>query len=411
MSRSCPVLLRIGSGPLRLRTGRGNDPVGMSVAPPFSSSSEPSPLRASVSASTRRRALRWLAPVGAVGVVALVASGVLSADAKPNLPRQTAAQLLASVGDSKVAGFSGTVVSKSSLGLPELPQLGGSNSSAGVLGMLTGSHTARVWYGGETKQRVALLDSLGEQDVFRNGRDVWQWNSDNRTATHSLLPADAGQSTPTMVPTLTPDQAAQQALRLIDPSTTVNTDRTGTVAGRSTYTLVLTPKDARSRVGSVRISVDGKTRVPLSVQVFSRNSDRAAIDVSFTRVDFAVPDNDFFTFRPPTGVVPKETPLGGMANGIHPGPLGAPSSGGNVTSMGSGWTTIAKVTGVPSIAALGKQDGQATALLGSLPRVSGTWGTGRLFTSTLLTALITDDGRAYVGPVDPDLLYKAAVGK
>jgi hypothetical protein len=79
--------------------------------------------------------------------------------------------------------------------------------------------------------------------------------------------------------------------------------------------------------------------------------------------------------------------------------------------MGSGWTTIAKVTGVPSIAALGKQDGQATALLGSLPRVSGTWGTGRLFTSTLLTALITDDGRAYVGPVDPDLLYKAAVGK
>jgi hypothetical protein len=124
----------------------------------------------------RRRALRWLVPVGAVGVVALLASGVLSATAKPNLAPQTAAQLLASMNSAPTGGFSGTIVEKASLGLPELPNIGGSNASTGLIGLLTGSHTSRVWYGGETKQRFALLDTFGEQDIFRNGRELWHQN-------------------------------------------------------------------------------------------------------------------------------------------------------------------------------------------------------------------------------------------
>jgi outer membrane lipoprotein-sorting protein len=246
-----------------------------------------------------------------------------------------------------------------------------------------------------------LLDSLGEQDVFRNGRDVWQWNSDTRTASHTVLPSMAAQTTPTQVPTVTPSEAAQRALALIDPSTSVTTDRSGTVAGRATYTLVLTPKDTRSTVGSVRISVDGKTKVPLGVQIYGRGSDRAALDIAFTRVDFSVPDNDFFTFSPPAGVTLKQNPAPSVT-GAHQ------SVGGGYTTIGSGWTTIAKLTGVPSLSALGKQGGQASAMLNALPSVSGSWGKGRLFTSALINALITDDGRVYAGAVGPDLLYAAA---
>ena len=44
--------------------------------------------------------------------------------------------------------------------------------------MLSGSHTARVWYAGPTKQRFALLGTLGETDVFHDGTDLWQWDSD-----------------------------------------------------------------------------------------------------------------------------------------------------------------------------------------------------------------------------------------
>ncbi len=353
--------------------------------------------------SGSRRALRWLVPVGAVGVVALLASGALSADAKGNLPARSAAQLLAEVGNSKVAGFSGTVVEKASLGLPELPDLGGDSANTGPLGLLTGSHTARVWYAGETKQRIALLDSLGEQDMFRDGRQLWQWNSDTRTATHSTLP-DAAAASATPAPALTPDEAARRALALSGPSTSVTTDPAGTVAGRAAYVLVLTPKDASSRVGSVRISVDGKTKVPLAVQVYARGSQKAAIDISFTRFTEAVPSNDNFNWTPPAGVtITEPTPP------RHPSGYQAPITRvPAMTRTGEGWTTVAQVKNVPSLSALGKQSKEAGVLLGSLPQVHGTWGSGRLFQSTLVTALFTTDGRVFVGAVDPELLYQAA---
>jgi hypothetical protein len=46
-------------------------------------------------------------------------------------------------------------------------------------------------------------------------------------------------------------------------------------------------------------------------------------------------------------------------------------------------------------------------VLAALPRVSGSWGSGRLLRSSLLSAVITDDGRLAVGAVAPDLLYQA----
>jgi outer membrane lipoprotein-sorting protein len=384
------------------------------LAPTPAESTPPS--RPGRARSGRARALRWLVPVGAVGLVAVLATNALSANANADLPNRSAAELLAAVGNAKVAGFAGTVVEKTSLGLPELPDLGGAGSSGtSLLGLLSGSHTARVWYAGETKQRIAMLDQLGEQDVFRNGRELWQWNSDTRTATHTTLPAEAaGRPGAQPLPTLNPSQAAQQALALIDPSTNVRTDRDAVVAGRAAYMLVLTPKDTRSRVGSVRISVDGKTMVPLSVQVYPRGSQRAAIDISFTRFSDAMPSDDNFNWTPPAGVTVKQ---GGT--GSHPSTPGHTvtrpglrlTGTPDYTTTGTGWTTVAKVTGAPSLAQLGSASKSAGPLLGALPAVSGSWGSGRLFQSALITALFTSDGRVYVGAVDPELLYRAAAAK
>jgi len=353
----------------------------------------------------RRRALRWLVPVAAAGVVAVVASGALSADARPNLPSRSAAQLLAAIGRSKVADFSGTVVAKASLGLPELPDLGAADATSNPLSLLTGSHTIRVWYAGENKQRLALLGTLGETDVFRNGRSVWQWDSQSRTAEHTVLPAGAALPDPTRLPNITPDQAAREALALIDPSTDVRTDSAALVAGRAAYTLVLTPKSGGSRVGQVRISLDGKTTIPLAVQVYPRGSSKPAIDVSFTRFDSSTPSDDNFTWTPPSGA--KVTQRQSEAGPAPSLPAGHPG----VTALGSGWTTVLRVSGLPGIAALGQQDRQLAPVLGALPRVSGRWGSGWLFQSSLVTALITTDGRAYLGAVDPDALYRAAAAK
>src|SRR5262249_5725200 len=133
----------------------------------------------------RRVAWRWGVPVAAVAAIALVGSGALStlsAGATPNLPDLSAAQLLAAVEQSDVAGFSGQLVENASLGLPQLPNVGGESSSTALVSLLSGSHTARVWYAGPTKQRIALLSTLGETDIFHNGKDLWQWDSDSATA-------------------------------------------------------------------------------------------------------------------------------------------------------------------------------------------------------------------------------------
>jgi hypothetical protein len=55
-----------------------------------------------------------------------------------------------------------------------------------------------------------------------------------------------------------------------------------------------------------------------------------------------------------------------------------------------------------------KEAQQLTGVLNSLPKVSGSWGSGHLLTSSLFSALITDDGRILVGAVAPEKLYEVA---
>lgn len=367
-----------------------------------------------MTAPTRTRLLRWGVPVATAAVVAVAASGVLTAEADPPLPPKTAAQLLADVQRARVDGLSGTVVQDSDLGLPALPSVGDDRGGASLTSLLTGSHTLRVWYAGETKQRLALLGALGESDVVRNGRDAWLWSSESNSATHYRLPESAATADPTPLPSpLTPQQAAEKALAAIDPTTAVSTDGTRQVAGRDAYELVLKPRDGRSLVGQVRLAVDAQTSVPLRVQLFGRASDAGpAFSIGFTKVSFEVPGDDQFRFSPPPGAKVTEgtPPESGSKSEYEPTvPGGAPETPDRaesaVRTVGAGWTTVAVVRGVGSAAG---QEGALGAFLDRLPKVSGSWGSGRLVTSKLVSALVTDDGRLLIGAVPPQLLYDAA---
>lgn len=334
-------------------------------------------------------------PTGVVAVVALIASGILSAQASPNLPDRTAAQLLADVESARVDGLYGTIVAKSSVGIRGLPD--SLSTGDGLLGLLSGSHTARVWYAGPQLQRFAMLDTLSETDVFRNGRDLWTYDSAQHAATHTTLPPDSELSdepAPTSAPALTPEQAAQQALRSIDPTTIVTTDAARRVAGRAAYELVLAPRDATSRIGSVRIAIDGETKIPIGVQIYAKGGHSPAIDVSYTRIKYAVPDLDNFKFHPAKSVDVKET-------SVIPGTL--PESG--ITTIGHGWASVVRIR----LADL-KASTAENSYFSSLPRITWPGGSGRVFetNSGLVTALISDDGSIYAGAVDKSVLISAA---
>ncbi len=369
-----------------------------------------------------RPTLRWLVPLAAAAVLGAGGSavGVLTATARGGLPQRSAPQLLVDVQKARLDGLSGTVVQNADLGLPSLPGVGGSGSSD-MTSLISGSHTLRLWYAGPNRVRVALLGSLGESDLVRNGTDLWTWSSKDKSATHRAVPLATGvPGSLASVSPVTPQQAADAALQAISPSTKVSTDGTAVVAGRSAYELVLQPRDARSLVDSVRIAIDGRTHVPTRVQVFAKNVGKPAFEVGFTSFDPSSPAASVFAFNPPPGTKVTESgssslrprssgpaPTTGPMSGHMSGPMSGRMSGQRPKIVGTGWTTVA-VAKVPSGASTGSSS--LTGMLKVLPEVSGRWGSGRLLRGTLFSVLLTDDGRLVIGAVPPQTLYAALAG-
>jgi outer membrane lipoprotein-sorting protein len=360
---------------------------------------------------TYRRRLRYaVAPAAlAAGVAtAVVVSSVTTASAHPALPPRTAAQLLVAVEQSNVTALSGTVKDSTHLGLPDLPELGGLGSGLSIQRLLIGTHTLRVWADGPERQRLALLGQLAETDVIHNGRDLWTYDSQTQTVTHTRLAASKADAQGAPDPTEgTPQAAAAAALKAIDPTTRVTVDRTARVAGRPAYQLVLTPRDSRTLVGRIVIAIDAKRSVPLRVQVFARSAKSAAVDIGFTSIQFGRPDPSRFVFHRPAHTTQRPLSAGtfGVAVPDHHASMPKRYADGQsqrgtglhfVQTLGKGWTSVAEFRGDTSM--LGGQLKDLTT------PVTG----GRLLTTQLVTALITDDGHIYVGAVSGSALQQVA---
>nr|SBO95103.1 hypothetical protein BN4615_P4619 [Nonomuraea gerenzanensis] len=381
-------------------------------------------------------------PIAAAAVIgaAIGAGPVIAAvSGDPVLPERSAEQLLADAvaATSKAGGvppMSGTVQQTASLGLPALPQTGGAVSP---LSLLSGSHEVKVWYGAADKVRVAMPTQLNETNLILNGGQAWYWDSATNTATKLTIKQGSGgpaQATPLPRETeLTPQQLASRLLAGADEHTAVRVINTAEVAGRPVYQLVLAPKEETSLVQEIRIALDGETYVPLQVQVYAKGSAEPAYQVGFTQVTFTPPAAENFTFTPPAGAKVEERTLGTEGDaGAHAEERAehARQVAGDLKVVGEGWTavavapfslsdlTAAQQSGTPEGGhgqpggQGGGQGGDAAALVDSVLKsatpVSGTWGSGRLIRTKLVTALLTDDGRLLVGAVTPEAITKAA---
>lgn len=384
-------------------------------------------------------ARRWLIPAAAA--VAVIgggaAVGALAAGADPALPPRSAAELLVDLQNAKIDGLSGTVVQTADLGLPGIAKLaadvGGETGNLGSL--IAGTNTLRVWHSEPDKSRVALVGTLGQTDVIRNGTDVWLWQSVGNTAQHWKVPADSGDRTPEALPSdlpSTPQEAADQALAAVDPTTEVVVGRSATVAGRDAYELILRPRDKASLVGEVRLAIDAEKKVPLRVEVIAKNGGVSAFKVAFTQVDFSRPDAEQFAFNPPAGGTVteggdkgKELPEGDAEKAMTPeqqDELDKIAEAAGPKAVGKGWTTVvtadlgAAEKAVPDEVKDAKPEAapeglpDLAALSQSFPEVSGAWGKGRLLSGTLFSVLVTDDGKVYAGLVSPERLYEVAAG-
>ncbi|TDU86687.1 outer membrane lipoprotein-sorting protein [Kribbella voronezhensis] len=362
-----------------------------------------------------------MVPVTAVAVVAGVgALGPVVADASPDLPGITAQDLLAKVQTAKVDGLSGTVTSSTDLGLPAIPGLGA--DAAKFTDLLTGKHTARVAFAAPDKARVSVIDQMAERTVTTDGKTAWVYDSSRREATKLALPAHPAK--PEVAPekqAYDPQAVAKQFLAAIDPSTKVVVSGTQKVAGRDAYKLRLIPKTDKTTVGSVTLAIDSKTWIPLEVTVMPRTGKDPAVQLGFSAVSFAVPDSSTFSFTPPKGVKVTEQKL---PTARHTEPKGLPKPNATKpgakpgmvkpgmgladrdkpTVVGKAWESVLVLRG----AKLPADAGPLGQLLAKARTVQGTWGSGKILTTKMVSALITDDGRVFVGLVTPDTLEAAA---
>ncbi|MEU8698736.1 DUF2092 domain-containing protein [Streptomyces sp. NPDC048680] len=383
----------------------------------------------------RRKAVRYIVPVAVAGVAAATIGLVpaLASSGDPDLPEISAQELIEKIAASDTQQLSGTVKISTDLGIPSVGGLAGSfipdgagdkgASSADPQEKLTelasGTHTLRVAADGPDRQRVSVLDNASEYSLIHNGDQVWAYDSKSNAVYHAKEKAGGAAKrgehpAPDGVPT-TPKAFAEQALKAADGTTSVKVGGTAQVAGRDAYRLVIKPEQSGSTIGSITVAVDAKTGVPLKFTLQPSSGGKAAVDAGFTSVDFGKPDASSFSFTPPKGAEVTEADGAGSRAEARKaekaeGGLGA-LKGMNV--IGKGWNAIAEIktpggTGIPSKAS-GDVPAEAQGFLDSFgDKVTGKFGSGTVFKTRLVNALMTDDGRVYVGAVTKDALVKAA---
>lgn len=396
----------------------------------------------------RRKAARYIVPVTVIGVAAATIGLVpaLADSGDPDLPKITAQQLLDKIAASDVQQLSGTVKISTDLGLPDLGGLesgllsgatqGGDGSSADPSTKLTelaaGTHTLRVATDGPDRQKLSLLENAAEYSVIHNGKDVWGYDSASNEVYHSTAGessdkgSDKGTGTAETPVPATPEELTQEALKAVDDTTSVTVDGTVQVAGRDAYKLLVKPKQSGSTVGAISVAVDAKTGLPLKFTLTPASGGAAVVDAGFTQVSFAKPAASTFDFTAPKGAKVTEGDGAGESAPGHSGRSddlakdlegveGAEGLEGlegldGLNVLGEGWTSVAVFDtggeGMPSGAEAG---GDLGGFLGSFgDKVTGKFGSGTVFSTRLINALMTDDGKVYVGAVTKDALVKAA---
>ncbi|MEV0256443.1 DUF2092 domain-containing protein [Streptomyces sp. NPDC050732] len=397
----------------------------------------------------RRKAARYAVPIAVAGVAAATIGLVpaLATSGDPDLPKVTAQELIEKIAASDTQQLSGNVKISTDLGLPSFGGMAGGFGGGGgadrgegdgdekgsaadpkskLMELASGTHTLRVAADGPDKQKVSVLGDASEYSLIHNGDDVWAYDSASNEAYHAKdegASPEKGDKHGKDVPKgldgelpSTPKEFAEQALKAVDDTTSVEVDGTAQVAGRDAYRLVIKPKQDGSTVGRITVAVDEKTGTPLKFTLTPASGGAAVVDAGFTKVDFGKPSASTFDFTPPKGTKVTEADEQGERSRDFKGKDGKEFGEGDLNEpkvIGTGWSSIAELKlpggkGLPT-AGSGDVPQDAQKLLDSLgDQVNGDFGAGTVFSTRLINALVTDDGTVYVGAVTKDALVKAA---
>jgi hypothetical protein len=247
-----------------------------------------------------------LVAVGLVAAVALVAGivAVAGAGSSTSLPAVSAAELMASMAQTQgqVQSVGGDISWKNDLfgDLGSAAQMGNMPAQS----PLTSSGSGRIWVS-DAGMRVESQGAGGDQvaGVSKATRTAWTYDYASNTVRRWVMTGDATAGEPMPSPSvsaMTP-AAISVYLRQLAPYATVDVAGQGIVAGREVYLLRMTPVADDTALGAVQASIDGKTLVPLRLEVFAKSGGAAVLQFGFDTVSYDPIDAGMFAFTPPAG--------------------------------------------------------------------------------------------------------------
>jgi outer membrane lipoprotein-sorting protein len=316
--------------------------------------------------------------------------------------------LLAQIQASDEIPYTGLASASGQLAIPDL------GVGTDVTALLSGTNRLRVWWASPERYRVDRVTFAAESDVYRNGDQVWTWDSDRRIA---VLTAGKPQ-----IPLPGPQDALPPNLarRLLAEAQPADVHPAGAkrIAGRTVLGLVWNPGDVRSTIGQVKVWVDQNTGLPLAVAVRATSGGSRAFSSSFLDISMSAPNPSVFRFEPakdPTATRENTEPggpdsaaatfalpptIGGLPQRSPPSPL--------IATYGEGPSIVAVTALDPLAAGALRQQLDSP----SRPPVNGAFGEGSLIQSPLLTGLVfhtARNGYVLLGTVTRDQIEAMAL--
>lgn len=303
--------------------------------------------------TTNRRGTigRWVLVAVIAAVLASIPSIVASlpvsaADPGANVLRQR-------IVDSANQPYTGYARSQSELGLPSLPDL------SDVTSLLSGLTDMRVWYRSPSENRVDVLSTIGERDVYQTPAGLYTWDY-----AANLLTEVVGDE-PLRLPRagdLLPPELARRILSMdtVDPVVSIPGQK---VAGIAAAGIRLRPA-ATTTVGQVDIWADPASGIPLRVEVTARGAAKPIIISQFFDFSRSNPSDD--TLSPPVEAA------GGVSVAPAPDILRALNQVPNFFTLPpvlNGYVRHAQLPGLPSVGRYGV--GLASFVVLPLPRNIG----------------------------------------
>jgi len=262
----------------------------------------------------RSRLVLWIA----IAVVAAAVAGVLvaaaGADDTTTLPDLSASELIARMSDHAQApqAVSGEISWTNDLfgALPFMPD----HVAQPAASPLMAGGSGRMW-AQDGKVRLESQGQGGDQVLVADAKagTLWTYTFVDDTAHlykwaagEAAGPGDEPQAGPSPE-TLTPARVSgflEAAARFM----TVEVGGQTFVAGRDAYVLTMTPAATDTALGKIEAAIDGRTFVPLRLEVVAKGSDTPTLSFGFTRVSYEPVDDAVFAFTPPEGAkVERET--------------------------------------------------------------------------------------------------------